>query len=87
MASVVDLSGAPVDRMIPSDSTPEAVLEKLLCDIRAGALSPTRLLIVGQGDDAAARYFQRFSQMNHFEAIALATINLRMCVDEVLAPP
>lgn len=82
MAKVVGLNGHAVDAEIPPDSTPEAVLQKLLDEIRAGTIAPIRIIIAVEADSGVntARYFNRSSNMTNAEAVTLTAIGHRVAL-------
>lgn len=81
MGNLVGLDGKPLEGEIPVADTPEAVLSKLLDEIRAGTVQPIRLLVAVEGD---AGFFNRSTKMTHSEAIALTNIANRLAVDSLL---
>lgn len=81
MGSVVGLDGAAVESKISADATPEAVLVKLLEDIRSKNIDVIRLVIAVECD---AGYFNRSSCMTNSEAVTLTTIATRLTVDAII---
>ena len=86
MAEIVGLNGKRVDAEIPRDDTPEAVLEKLLGEIKNGTAKVTRLTIIVEGDigDRKNHYFTRTSLATCAEAMCLASIAHRLFIAEML---
>jgi len=82
---IVGLDGKVVEEEIPAEDTAEAVLQKLLDELRAGAYKPIRLMIMLEHEDERGyRYMQRTSRMNYSESVTMATVAQRMLLDELL---
>lgn len=87
MSQVVDLSGKPVEKEIPRDDTPEAVLKDALEDMRLGNLPASHLVIVMQLrlPDGQVKYCLRSSQMNNADCITLLAVATRLELDDLLS--
>lgn len=83
MAEVVGLDGKPVSEEVQDSDTPEAVLERLLSDIREGRYTVKRIVIAVE-HDSATRFFTRSSRMMNSEAIALLAVAARLTMDFML---
>ena len=86
MAEIVKLNGERVDGRVSPEDTAEAVLTKLLSDIKAGEVNPHRLFIVAEDDTLKSghRYFCRSTCMTYADAIVLAEVGKRIEMDSLL---
>lgn len=86
MAEIVDMSGKSINKPIRLTDTPEAVLLRLLEQIRTGEADIKRLVIIFdghiQGFDPG--FGTRASRMSSSEALALTSIGHELLMRTVL---
>lgn len=83
MGDIVGLDGKSVAQPVPDGDTPEAVLQFLIDDIRAGRYDIKRMVICVE-HDAGSRFFTRSSRMMNSEALALLAVSERLTMDALL---